>query len=79
MKKVTEVKIRFSFSVYRVIEVSENDVDLAEESPSLVNLLGGWLRSRISRISRLFRAKLRDVLSSFGAWFVDCLIQCLPR
>lgn len=76
MKTVKEVKIRFSLSVHRVIEVSENDVDLAEESPSLINLLGGWLRSRISR---LFRAKLRDVLSSFGAWFVDCLLQYLPR
>lgn len=76
MKTVKEVKIRFSLSVHRVIEVSENDVDLAEESPSLINLLGGWLRLRISR---LFRAKLRDVLSSFGAWFVDCLLQYLPR
>ena len=63
-------------SEHRVIEVSENDIDLAEESPSLVNLLGGWLRARIFR---LFRAKLRDFLSSFGAWFVDCLLQCLPR
>ena len=71
MKTVKEVKIRFSLSIHRVIEVSENDVE-----PSLVNVLGGWLRSRISR---LFRAKLRDVLSSFGTWFVDCLIQCLPR
>lgn len=76
MKIVKEVKIRFSLSVHRVIEVRENDVDLAEASPSLVSLLIGWLRPRISR---LFRAKLRDVLSSFGAWFVDCLIQCLPR
>ena len=72
MKIVKEVKIRFSLSVHRVIEVRENDVDLAEASPSLVSLLIGWLRPRISR---LFRAKLRDVLSSFGAW----LIQCLPR
>ena len=71
MKTVKEVKIRFSLSIHRVIEVSENDVE-----PSLVNVLGGWLRSRISR---LFRAKLRDVLSSFGAWFVDCLLQYLPR
>ncbi len=76
MKVLKEREIRVSLSVHRVIEVSENDVDLAEESPSLVNLLVGWLGSRISR---LFRAKLRDVLSSFGAWFVDCLIQCLPR
>lgn len=76
MKTVKEVKIRFSLSVHRVFEVSENDVDLAEESSSLVRLLVGWLRPRISR---LFRAKLRDVLSSFGAWFVDCLIRCLPR
>ena len=70
MKTVKEVKIRFSLSVHLVIEVRENDVE-----PSLVNLLGGWLRTRISR---LFRAKLRDFLSSFGAWFVGCLIQCLP-
>ena len=76
MKIVKEVKIRFSLSVHRVIEVRENDVDLAEASPSLVSLLIGWLRPRISR---LFRAKLRNVLSSFGAWFVDCLLQYLPR
>lgn len=75
MKIVKEVKIRLSLSVHRVIEVRENDVDLAEASPSLVSLLIGWLRPRISR---LFRAKLRDVLSSFGAWFVDCLLQYLP-
>ena len=71
MKIVKEVKIRFSLSIHRVVEVRENDVE-----PSLVNLLGGWLRTIISR---LFRAKLRDVLSSFGEWFVGCLIQCLPH
>ncbi len=75
MKTVKEVKIRFFLSVHRVIEVSENEVDLAEEGPSLENLLGGLLRPRISW---LFWVKLRDVLSSFGMWFADCLIQYLP-
>ena len=76
MKSVNELEIRFSLSFHRVVEVRNDDVDLAEGSPGLVSLLVGWLRTRISR---LFRAKLRDVLNNFGAWFVDCLIQCLPR
>ena len=76
MKSVDELEIRFSLSIHRVVEVRNDDVDLAERSPSFVSILVGWLRTRISR---LFRAKLRDVLRSFGAWFADCLIQCLPR
>ena len=35
--------------------------DEHEDSERSENQIGGWLRSRISR---LFRAKLRDVLSS---------------
>ena len=71
MKSVNELEIRFSLSVHRVVEVQEDDVDLAEESLSLVSLLISWLRTGISR---LFRAKLRDVLNSFRAWFADWLI-----
>ena len=76
MKTLKKAEVRFSLSVHQVVEVQEDDVDLVEESLSLVSLLVGWLRTKISR---LFRAKLRDVLNSFGAWFADCLIQCLPR
>ena len=76
MKTLKKAEVRFSLSVHQVVEVQEDDVDLAEESLSLVSLLVGWLRTKISR---LFRAKLRDVLNNFSAWFVDCLIQCLPR
>ena len=76
MKSVNKLEIRFSLSIHRVVEVRRDDVDLAEGSPSLVSLLVGWLRAGISR---LFRAKLRDVLNSFWAWLADCLIQCLPR
>lgn len=76
MKSVNELEIRFSLGIHRMVEVRNDDVDLAEGSPGLVSLLVGWLRTRISR---LFRAKLRDVLNSFKAWFADCLIQCLPR
>ena len=76
MKTLKKAEVRFSLSVHQVVEVQEDDVDLVEESLSLVSLLVGWLRTKISR---LFRAKLRDVLNSFGAWFTDCLIQCLPR
>ena len=64
MKSVKEVKIRFSLSFHRVVDVRNDNVDLAEGSPGLVSLLVGWLRTRISR---LFRAKLRDVLNSFRA------------
>ena len=72
MKTLKEVEVRFSLSVHQVVEVQEDDVDLAEESLSLVSLLISWLRTGISR---LFRAKLRDVLNSFGAWFADCLFS----
>ena len=71
MKSVNELEIRFSLSVHRVVEVRKDDADLAERLSSLVSLLVGWLRTRISR---LFRAKLRDVLNSFRAWFADWLI-----
>lgn len=76
MKSVNELEINFSLSVHRVVDVQKDDVDLAKEAFSLVSFLVGWLRTRISR---LFRAKLRDGLNSFRAWFADCLLQCLPR
>ena len=51
--------MNFSLGVHRVVEVQEDNVDIAGGSLSLVSLLVGWLRVRISR---LFKAKFRDVL-----------------
>ena len=65
MKSVKELKINFSLSVHREVEVQEDNVDIAGGSPSLVNLLVGWLRARISR---LFRVKFRDVLCRVALW-----------
>ena len=71
MKSVNKLEVRFSLSIHRVVEVQKDDVDIAEKLPSLVSLLVGWLRTRISR---LFQAKFRDVLNSFWVWFADWLI-----
>lgn len=65
MKSVKELKINFSLSVHREVEVQEDNVDIAGGSPSLVNLLVGWLRARISR---LFRVNFRDVLCRVTLW-----------
>ena len=50
MKSVKELEMNFSLSVNRVVEVQEDNVDIAGGSPSLVSLLVGWLRARISRL-----------------------------
>lgn len=59
MKSIKKLEVNFSLSVHRAIEVQEDNVDIANGSPSLVSLLVGRLRAKISR---LFRAKFRDVL-----------------
>lgn len=56
---IRKTEIKLSLSVNRVVEVQKDNVDIADGSPSLVSLLVDWVRTRISR---LFRAKLRDVL-----------------
>ena len=56
---IRKTEIKLSLSVNRVVEIREDNVDIAGELPSWVSLLVGWLRVRISR---LFWAKLRDVL-----------------
>ncbi len=56
---IRKTEIKLSLSVHRVVEIREDEVDIAGESASLVSLLVDWVRTRISR---LFRAKLRDVL-----------------
>ena len=50
MKSVNKLEVRFSLSIHRVVEVQKDDVDIADESPSWVSLLVGWLRTRISRL-----------------------------
>lgn len=59
MKSVKELEIKFSLSLHQAVEVQEDNVYIAGGSLSLVSLLVGWLRVRISR---LFKAKFRDVL-----------------
>lgn len=65
MKLVKELEIKFSLSFHQVVEVKEDNVDIAGGSPSLISLLVGRLRAKISR---LFRAKLRDVLCRVALW-----------
>ena len=72
MKSVKELEIKFSLSFHQVVEVQEDNVDIAGGSPSLVSLLVGWLRARISR---LFRAKLRDVLLQNSIAVKDSLMK----
>lgn len=59
MKSIKKLEVNFSLIVHRVVEVQEDNVDIAGGLPSLISLLVGWLRAKISR---LFWAKLRDVL-----------------
>ncbi len=55
MKLVKELEIKFSLSFHQVVEVQEDNVDIAGGSQSLISLLVGRLRARISR---LFRVKI---------------------
>ena len=72
MKSIKKLEMNFSLGVHQVVEVQEDNVDIAGGSPSLVSLLVGWLRARISR---LFRAKLRDVLLQNSIAVKDSLMK----
>lgn len=65
MKSIKKLEMNFSLSVHRVVDVQEDNVDIAGGSPSLVSLFVGRLRARISR---LFRVKFRDVLCRVALW-----------
>ena len=65
MKSIKKLEMNFSLGVHQVVEVQEDNVDIAGGSPSLVSLLVGRLRARISR---LFRVKIRDVLCRVALW-----------
>ena len=62
---IRKTEIKLSLSVNRVVEIREDNVDIAGELPSLVSLLVGRLRAKISR---LFRVKFRDVLCRVALW-----------
>lgn len=62
---IRKTEIKLSLSVNRVVEVQEDNIDITDGSPSLVSLLVGRLRAKISR---LFRAKFRDVLCRVALW-----------
>ena len=72
MKLIKKLEMNFSLSVHRVVEVQEDNVDIAGRSLSLISLLIGWLRTRISR---LFRAKIRDVLLQNSIAVKDSLMK----
>ena len=69
---IRKAEIKFSLSVHRVVQVREDNVDITGGSPSLVSLLVGWLRARISR---LFRVKFRDVLCRIALIFFYATIS----
>ncbi len=72
MKVLKELEMNFSLSIHRVVEVREDNVDIARGSPSLVSLLIDWLRARISR---LFRVKFRDVFCRIALIFFYATIS----
>ena len=69
---IRKTEIKLSLSVHRVVEIREDEVDIAGESASLVSLLVDWVRARISR---LFRAKIRDVLLQNSIAVKDSLMK----